>query len=120
MEPTIPRLLDQTTGSTGVARLAAFEVLVHYVLLSVSIAGLAIAFRLKGVSRVQVVFIVLLTCAAYALIGTTILNGGTLHRLRQPYIAFHCIFAAAAVLSAWDHRVAHKRAGSAFRNQKRA
>lgn len=96
-EPTIPRLLAGGGGSTRIRKLVVIEMVGYYIMLVMSMLGIALAFRTGGWTRIQTVFIVLLLAGVYALLGTAIMNGGTLHRLRQPYLAFHFVFAAAAL-----------------------
>jgi len=43
--------------------------------------------------RRQVMFIVLLVLIAYALLGTVVMNAGTLYRFRQPYVLLQIILA---------------------------
>jgi hypothetical protein len=97
-EPTPVRLLQEGGGVSRLRGFAAAEVTIYYATLVLSAVGFVLAARTGGAPRSIAVYLVLLTAGAYALLGTVILNGGTLHRMRQPYLAVHWVFAAAAVV----------------------
>ena len=54
--------------------------------------GAGISVRSEARTRFRILFFLLLMTGAHVLLETTILNGGTLHRLRQAYVAFLCVF----------------------------
>jgi hypothetical protein len=108
-EPTIPRLLADGGGSSRIRKIVVIEMVAYYTMLVMSMLGAALAIRTGGWTRIQAVFIVILLAGVYAALGTTIMNGGTLHRLRQPYVAFQCVFAAAACSWLLSHANAEGR-----------
>lgn len=94
LTPTPASLMRSGTGASRLGRYAAAEVVVYYGLLLTMGVGIAQALRKGGDSMFATIFILLFTLAAYIVIGTVTMNGGTMHRFRLPYVVLHMAYAA--------------------------
>jgi hypothetical protein len=98
------------SGASGVSNLRHWVILelLPYLLIVVG-AAVAVITALRGlqgpVVRRQTIFIGLLVLIAYALLGTVVLNAGTLYRFRQPYVLLQIILA----VEGWRQIVARIR-----------
>jgi hypothetical protein len=104
----VPRALNVATfapfpdtvlkGPPGVSNLRPFVLLelVPYLLI-VAGAFIVVSAAAAGLTgpdvRRQLMFLVLLTSIAYALLGTIVVNAGTLYRFRQPYVLLQIVLA---------------------------
>lgn len=93
-------LWSEMQGVSNMRHYVLGEMLAYYVMLPFVVAGVLLALRrLPGASRRQTSFVVVFTLGVYALLGTVVMSGGTLHRLRLPWFMIQCAFAAAALLA---------------------
>jgi uncharacterized membrane protein len=107
--------LSSPLDSGGVSNLRRFlilELLPYMAVLCGAAAGIVVALR-NGDSacRRQTVFIALVIVIIYSLLGTVVLNGGTLYRMRQPYVLLQIIFA----VEGWRIILSRRRVGNAAR-----
>ena len=98
--PTPQSLLTAGTGASQLRRFAAVEMIAYYLLLGLAVAGLWQSLSRTDDSSLATIYLLLFTAAAYVIIGTVTMNGGTLHRFRLPYVVIHMAYAA-PVLAVW-------------------
>jgi hypothetical protein len=91
-------LLGGPAGVSGPRQYLLAEMALYYLLLPLIVAGVVVTIRRpRFFVRVQGMFLALFMLGIYGLLGTVVLNAGTLHRLRLPYILVQLVFAAGAV-----------------------
>lgn len=96
--PTPGMLLGGRPGVTGGRQYVIVEMVLYYLLLPFVVIGIVRTLRRpRFFLRVQALFIVFFTVVIYGLLGTVVLNAGTLHRLRLPYVIVQVAFAAGAL-----------------------
>jgi hypothetical protein len=88
-------LLSGASGVSNLRHWVILELLPYLLIVAGAVVAVSAAVRgLYGpVVRRQMVFTVLLVLIAYALLGTVVLNAGTLYRFRQPYVLLQIILA---------------------------
>src|SRR5260370_27880504 len=88
-------LLNGASGVSNLRHWVILELLPYLLILAGAVVAVITAVGgLNGpVVRRQMIFIVLLVLIAYALLGTVVLNAGTLYRFRQPYVLLQIILA---------------------------
>jgi hypothetical protein len=90
-------LLSDAPGESRLRRYVIVEMLAYYALLPFVVAGVILAMRRRGARRVQTLFVVLFAVGFLGLLGTVVMNAGTLHRLRLPAVLLLLAFAAGAL-----------------------
>jgi hypothetical protein len=90
-----PWHVDDDRGVTNLRKFIWFELIPYYALLPLSLVGLVttIVTRARTPALSQAAFILAFTIAVYALLGTVVVNVGTLYRFRLPYVLLQMIFA---------------------------
>jgi hypothetical protein len=86
-------------GSPGVSNLRHWvlaEMSVYYVMLPFAAVGVVAALRHREVTtRLPALFLLLFTLGCYGLLGTIVINAGTLYRMRLPFVLIQSVFAVA-------------------------
>lgn len=98
--PTPASLLGADNGASRMGPVVAGEMVVYYLLFVTMCLGLKQALFRTEEARLATIYLLLFTGAAYVIIGTVTMNGGTLHRFRLPYVVIHMAYAA-PVLAVW-------------------
>jgi hypothetical protein len=96
--PTPGMLLGGRPGVSGGRHYVVVEMILYYLMLPFVVAGVVLTLRRpRFFLRVQGWFVVFFLLSIYGLLGTVVLNAGTLHRLRLPYVIIQLAFAAGAL-----------------------
>ena len=98
--PTPAALIRAGAGASSIRSYAIAEALIYYTVLPLVLCGIARGLGLGAEARAYVLLILIITGLSYVLFGTVTMNGGTLHRFRQPFVMIHLVFAG-AVVSTW-------------------
>ncbi|MGE3191563.1 MAG: hypothetical protein AB7N90_17900, partial [Vicinamibacterales bacterium] len=78
------------------------EMAVYYLLLPFTAIGIAVRLASRGQGVGPTLFLVAFVLAVYAILGTIVMNAGTLYRLRLPYVLIQFGFAVAGLQwAAW-------------------
>jgi hypothetical protein len=92
-------LLSDAPGESRIRRYVIVEMLAYYALLPFVVAGVVLALR-RADARLSTLFVVLFLVGFLGLLGTVVMNAGTLHRLRLPSVLLLMTFAAAGLRAA--------------------
>ena len=101
-EPTPAQLLGGHAGMSNIRPYVLAEMALYYLLLPFAAIGVVVRLATRGRGRGPTLFVVFFAIAVYALLGTIVMNAGTLYRLRLPYVQVQCGFAVAGIYwAAW-------------------
>lgn len=100
LAPTPAALLRAGPGASQLGRSVAVEAIAYYALVALMCVGIVQSLRRSSESMLATGYILIFTAAAYAIIGTVAMNGGTLHRFRLPFVVLHMVYAA-PLLAKW-------------------
>jgi hypothetical protein len=109
--PTPMMLLSRPAGVSPVRQWMLIEMTAYYGVLVLAVVGVSRMAR-GGLPHGRLAAVLLLgwfTLAHYGLLGTVVLNAGTLYRMRMPLFLTQCVFAAAGLGAlaalAWRRRL---------------
>ncbi|MGE0040280.1 MAG: hypothetical protein AB7H88_04145 [Vicinamibacterales bacterium] len=102
LEPAPAALLGGSTGMSNIRPYVFPEMAVYYLLLPFTAIGIAVRLASRGQGVGPTLFLVAFVLAVYAILGTIVMNAGTLYRLRLPYVLIQFGFAVAGLQwAAW-------------------
>jgi hypothetical protein len=94
--PAPNTLLSGEPGTSGLRQFVAIEFVPYVLATATALVGLlaSLSGTFGLAARRQSAFVTLLVVTVYTLQGTVVLNGGTLYRMRLPYVLLLFVFAA--------------------------